>query len=184
VREAINRGKDDSYSLTMGGMGLAFLAQTTAEVEEGVAFIDQALLLNPNFARAWHLSGWARVWLGEPEIAIEHLARAMRLSPLDTGFHGMEAGTAWAHLRAGRYGEATVWAEKALRGEPSHKLDALGVLSIANSLAGDLDKAQAAMKRLLEIAPGQRISNYFRPFTTPERRALITNALRKAGMPD
>jgi hypothetical protein len=76
-----------------------------------------------------------------------------------------------------------VWAEKALRDQPNN-VDALATLSIANSLAGDLDKAQAAMKRLLEIAPGRRISNCFRPFVTPERRALITNALRKAGMPD
>jgi tetratricopeptide (TPR) repeat protein len=89
AREAINRGKDDSFSLTWGGFGLAFLAPTTAQLQEGVAFIDQALLLNPNFAGAWHVSGWVRFWLGEPEIAIEHLARPMRLSPLDTGFHGM-----------------------------------------------------------------------------------------------
>jgi adenylate cyclase len=183
AREAISRGKDDSFSLAWGGYGLAFLAPTTAELHEGVAFIDKALLLNPNFARAWHVSGWVRVWLGEPEIAIEHLARAMRLSPLDPGFHGMEAATAYAHIRADRYGEATVWAEKALRGQPND-IDALVALSIANSLAGDLDKAQVVMRRLLEVAPGRRISNYFRPFVTPERRALITNALRKAGMPD
>jgi tetratricopeptide (TPR) repeat protein len=101
AREAINRGKDDSFSLTWGGFGLAFLAPTTAQLQEGVAFIDQALLLNPNFAGAWHVSGWVRFWLGEPEIAIEHLARPMRLSPLDTGFHGMGAATAYAHIRAG-----------------------------------------------------------------------------------
>jgi adenylate cyclase len=183
AREAINRGKDDSFSLAWGGFGHAFLAPTTAQLQEGVAFIDQALLLNLNFARAWHLSGWVRVWLGEPEIAIEHLARAMRLSPLDLAFHNMQAATAYAHLRARRYGEATVWAEKALRGQPNN-IDALVALSIASSLAGDLDKAQAAMKRLLEIAPGRRISNSFPPFVPPERRTRVADALRKAGMPD
>jgi adenylate cyclase len=183
AREAISRGKDDGFSLAWGGFGLAFLAQTTAQLKECAAFIDQALLLNPNLARSWNLSGWVRVWLGEPEIAIEHLARAMRLSPLDFAFHAMEAATAHAHLRAGRYGEATVWAEKALRNLPNSP-HALAALSIANSLAGDLDKAQAAMKRLLEVTPGRRISNFFRPFARPEHRALFTNALRKAGMPD
>ena len=89
----------------------------------------QALLLNPNLARAWHLSGWVRVGLGEPEVAIEHLARAMRLSPLDFRFHNMQSATAFAHLHAGRYHEATERAEKALRGQPNN-VDALATLSI------------------------------------------------------
>ena len=45
--------------------------------------IDRALMLNPNFAAAWFLGGFLRVWRGEPDGAIEHFARAMRLSPLD-----------------------------------------------------------------------------------------------------
>ena len=29
-------------------------------------------LLNPNLATAWFLSGWLRVFRGEPDVAIEH----------------------------------------------------------------------------------------------------------------
>ena len=47
------------------------------------AVIDQALVLNPNVAAAWAISGWVNVWLGDATIALEHLERAMRLSPLD-----------------------------------------------------------------------------------------------------
>jgi TolB-like protein/Tfp pilus assembly protein PilF len=183
AREAIRFGRDDGFSLAWGGYTLGFLARTIAEVREGAAFIDQALLLNPNLARAWNLSGWVRVWLGEPDIAIEHLARAMRLSPLDFAFHAMEAATAHAHLRAGRYLEATTWAEKAFRDQPNN-LEALTAIAIANVLGGDIDKAQAAMKQLLRIAPNRRISNYFLPYVPDERRALVGDALRKAGMPE
>jgi TolB-like protein/class 3 adenylate cyclase len=183
AREAIRYGKDDGFSLAWGGMGLACVARNTAELKEGNAFIEQALVVNRNLARSWNLSGWVKTWLDEPEIAIQHLERAMRLSPLDFAFHAMEAATAFAHLRAGRYAEATVWAEKALRDQPNNT-DALAALSIANSLTGDLDKAQAAMKRLLQLAPGRRISNFFAPHTPAERRALIGDALRKAGMPE
>jgi tetratricopeptide (TPR) repeat protein len=140
-------------------------------------------LLNPNLARSWNLSGWVRTWLGEPEIAIEHLERAMRLSPLDFAFHAMEAATAHAHLRAGRYQEAMTWAENALRDQPNNG-EALSAIAIANVLAGDIDKGQAAMKRLLQIAPNRRISNYFLPHVPPERRVLIGDILRKAGMPE
>lgn len=183
ARETIKHGKDDGFSLAWGGMGLACVARTIAELREGMSFIDQALLVNPNLARSWNLSGWVRTWLGEPEVAIEHLARAMRLSPLDFAFHAMEAATAFAHLRADRYPETIMWAERALRDQPNNT-DALAALSIANSLAGDLDQAQAAMKRLLQLAPGRRVSNYFATYVPAERRALIADALRKAGMPE
>jgi hypothetical protein len=39
------------------------------------------------------------------------------------------------------------------------------------------------MKRLLEIAPGRRISTA-NELTPPERKARIADALRKAGMPE
>ena len=56
---------------------------------------------------------------GEPDDAIEHFARAMRLSPLDPEMYRMQAGTALAHLFAGRFDEASSWAEKAFRDLPS-----------------------------------------------------------------
>jgi hypothetical protein len=45
--------------------------------------MDRALLLNPNVAGAWAYSGWMKVFLGEPDLAIEHFSRAVRLNPLD-----------------------------------------------------------------------------------------------------
>lgn len=182
-REAIKFGRDDGFSLAWGGSTLAFFARTKIEVREGAAIVDQALLLNPNLARSWNLSGWVRLFLGQPDLAIEHLERAMRLSPLDFAFHAMEAATAYAHLAAGRYQEAIAWAENALRDQPNQG-EALAALAIANVWAGDLDRARDAMRRLLQIRPHRRISNYFLPHDTPEARAFVGDALRKAGMPE
>jgi hypothetical protein len=42
------------------------------------------------------------VWLGQPDIAIEHLERAMRLSPVDSFMFKMQLGMAFAHYIAGR----------------------------------------------------------------------------------
>src|SRR5215475_10948160 len=80
------------------------------------AFVDRALTLNPNLAAAWHYSGLTKILLGEPDIAIEHLAIAMRLSPLDPFIHYLQSVTALAHLYAGRYDEACMWSEKSLHG--------------------------------------------------------------------
>ena len=77
--------------------------------------IDRALVLNPNLATAWHFGGWVRIYLGMPSTAIEHLAHAMRLSPLDPCAEGMETAMAFAHFFAGRYDEAGSWADRAIR---------------------------------------------------------------------
>lgn len=180
ARSAANLGKDDAFSLSWAAMALAVF---TGELDEAGALIDRALALNPNLARSWNLSGWIRIWRGEPDVGIEHLARAMRLSPLDLAFHAMETATAFAHLRAARYDETVRWAEKALSRQPN-SADAWRALALGRALSGDLEKARQAMRRLLEIAPSARISTTTPMFVPPERRELLANALRQAGMPD
>ena len=71
-------------------------ALSSATLAAAVTFVDRALVLNPNLAGAWYASGWTRLWLGESEVAINHFAHAMRLSPLDPHIIAMQAGTAFA----------------------------------------------------------------------------------------
>src|SRR5262249_25615836 len=80
ARQAVQLGKKDAVALSMGGFALAFVV---GEVEDGAAFIDRALILNPNLASGWLLSSWVNSWLGKPESQIERATRAIRLSPLD-----------------------------------------------------------------------------------------------------
>jgi TolB-like protein len=87
---AVELGKDDAVALARAGHALALLV---GDLDSGAAFIDRAVALDPNFARAWYASGWVRVYRGEPEVAIEHQARAMRLSPLDPILYNMQVGT-------------------------------------------------------------------------------------------
>jgi TolB-like protein/class 3 adenylate cyclase len=176
AREAVRLGKDDALSLCWAGHSLAMVV---GELKDGAALIDRALVFNSNHALSWGLSGWVRIWLNQPEIAIEHFARAMRLSPLDPSFHAFETGIAFAHIRAHRYDEALLWAEKALRDQPN-SADAAMALAVGSALVGDLEKAKGAMKRVLEIAPGRRVSTV----VGPGRHGRFTDALRKAGMPE
>ena len=74
-----------------GGHALAFVV---GDLDSGAALIDRALVLNPNLAAAWFRQRLGEEsMLGEPETAIEHLAHAMRLSPLDPDIVQMQAGT-------------------------------------------------------------------------------------------
>ena len=80
AQRAVELGKDDAIALAASGYALAYVVR---DLGVGAALIDRALVLNSNLAEAWFCGGWAKIWLGEPEPAIERFARAMRLSPLD-----------------------------------------------------------------------------------------------------
>jgi tetratricopeptide (TPR) repeat protein len=121
-------------------------------------FIDQALALNTNLARAWHYSGWVRIWLGEPELAIEHLKRAMRFSPVDPWLCSVQTAIAFAYFFLDRDSDASSWAAMALRERPNFQ-PALRITAASNALAGMMDKAQAAVARLRELNPSLRVSN-------------------------
>jgi tetratricopeptide (TPR) repeat protein len=96
-------GKDDAVALSFSGLALGYVA---GNAEAGAALTDRALVLNPNLAAAWSASGWLRACHGDPDVAIEHFARAVRLSPLDPLKFFMQSFTAFAHFIAGRYDEA------------------------------------------------------------------------------
>ena len=162
------------------------LAYVVGDVDDGAAFLDRALLINPNLASAWSTGGYVKLWLGEPDRAIEHFAHAMRLSPIDPLTFFMQYGTAHAHFFAGRYDEAHSWAKMALREQPdSHAALRIGAASCA--LAGRDEEAKRLMARLLEIDPALRISNLknvLGPYRRPEYPAKYVDALRKAGLPE
>ena len=147
--------------------------------------IDRALQLNPNLAFGWLYSGFVKVWLGEPEIALEHLTRAMRLSPQDPQLFQMQTAAAYAHFGAGRYAEAALWADKALVEQPSH-LPANRVLAASCALIGRQEQASKAMARLRELDPALRLSNLkeLLPVRRPEDSNRLAEGLRKAGLPE
>jgi TolB-like protein/DNA-binding SARP family transcriptional activator/Tfp pilus assembly protein PilF len=183
ARRAVELDKDDAVALSYGGFSLAYVV---GELDAGVAFIDRALLLNPNLATAWIVSGWVRVWLGQPEVAIEHLARAMRLSPLDPLTNRTRTTTAHAHFFAGRYVEASSWAATALREWPDFQT-ALRIAAASYALAGRLDEARNARARLQKLDPKLRLSNLadeLGPYARPEDVARYMDGLRAARLPD
>jgi adenylate cyclase len=182
ARRAVELGKDDAAPLCYGGWALA---NVVGDLNSGAAFIDRALILNPNLTAGWLASGWVRISLGEPDVAIEHLARAMRLSPFDPLIGRMQAATGTAHLLAGRYEDASSWAEKALQDHPSY-LPGLRAAAASAALAGRLGEALKLSERLLELDPTLRISNLQDriPIRRPEDFIRFAEGLRKAGVPE
>jgi TolB-like protein/Tfp pilus assembly protein PilF len=182
ARLAVDLGKDDAVALARSGGALCHFA---GDLETSVALIDRALVLNPNLAAAWYIGGFVRIYRGEPDDAIERLARAMRLSPLDPEMFRMQAGTALAHLFAGRFDAASAWAEKASRDLPTFLIPA-SIIAASHALAGRTDEARRAMDHLRQLDSTLRISSLtdWLPIHRPEDLALFADGLRKAGLPE
>jgi TolB-like protein len=182
ARKAVHLGGDDPVALCMGGYALAFVAH---EFDDAAVFMDRGLAVNPNLAQAWILSSWLRVWRGEPDLALDHVAQAMRLSPVDPSLYGMLGAAAYAHFLAGRYDVASSYAEKAIRDNPRFLL-AICSFVASSSLAGQLEQARRGLAQALECNPDLRASNVrdLAPFRRTEDLATFAKGLRKAGLPE
>jgi adenylate cyclase len=182
ARQAGEIGKDDAVALATAGLALVIVV---GAVEDGAAYIDRALVLNPNMAWAWHFSAFARISLGQPNVAIEHAAQAMRLSPQDPQIYAMQFATAAAYFFAGKPDKALSWAEEALRRQPNFFV-AICIGTASAALLGKLELAKKLMMRLRQINPTVRLSNLgdAQPFRRPEDLAKLAEGLRHAGLPE
>ncbi|MDR6955776.1 TolB-like protein [Ancylobacter sp. 3268] len=182
ARRAVELGRDDAVVLARAGHALAHLA---GEFESGIGLLDRALFLNPNLAPAWFLGGFLRVWHGEPEAAIDYFEHAMRLSPVDPELYRMQAGIAMAHLFAGHFETASLWADQAQRNLPSF-LMAVATGAASEALSGRTEEARRTMNRLRDLGPTLRLSSLkdWLPIRRQKDFALFADGLRKAGLPD
>jgi TolB-like protein len=182
ARMAVGLGRDEAIALSTGGFALAYVAQ---EFETGSVFVDRAVTLNPNFATAWVLSGWVKIFIGEPERALQNLAEAIRLSPFDTLMPNTLSAMAFSHFFMGDFEKSSSLAERALREKPDFH-PALRYAAASNALAGRLAEAQQAMARLRQIDPSLRVSNLkdMTPLRRPDDRARYEEGMRKAGLPE
>ena len=183
AQRAVELGKDDAIALATGGWALVDVVR---DLEVGAALIDRALVLNSNLAEAWSFGGWVKNWLGEPELAIERFARAMRLSPLDPSLLRMPSGTAHAHFFLGRYDEAASWAAMALQDNPDYQ-PGLRIAAASNAMAGRPEQAHKAVARLRLLNPTLRVStlkDVLGPFRRAEDLLRYEEGLRQAGLPE
>lgn len=182
ARRAIVLANDDAVALYSGGWALVHVAGCT---EEGTAAINRALTLNPNMTNAWHVSGWTNIYLGNPDKAIEHFDRAMRLNPLDPIFERMQIGTIAAYIVAGRYEQSSLFAQAALQQHPNY-LPLLRVAAASYALAGKTTGAKEAVARICQLDPTSPLSSAveFAPFRRPQDISVYRDALQKAGLPE
>ena len=80
AKQAAHLGRDDPIALSVSGV---VHAQVLNDLTTGASLLDRAIALGPSLAVVWLMSGWIRIYLRQPEVAIEYMERAIRLDPLD-----------------------------------------------------------------------------------------------------
>ena len=141
-----------------------------------IALVDRALILNPSFARGWHIGGVLRLRAGQLDTAIDHAETALRLSPrarIGTPFLTIGA----AHLLAQRFDEAVPKLLLQIQDDPTHPTP-YRILAACYAHLGRLHDAKEVLNRMRTITPVVMTdASYFRK---PEHREILISGLRLA----
>ena len=78
AKRVIETGKDDPDALWMAGYSLVYFA---GEHATGLRVIERSLMLNPNSALAWSVSGWANIHWGRHGTAMRGLSAGVAVEP-------------------------------------------------------------------------------------------------------
>lgn len=170
------------------GETLAVLARFTAlysrDYAEARLLAQRAVALNPNSARVWRATGWAYDYMGEPDLALEHLQRGLHFHPRDAGLYDSWSGIAFAFIQLERDQDALVAARNAIRLN-AHYTTTLRVLASSLALVGDFEEARDVVRKLVELDSSCSIAELKRRFCHSERASTrFFDGLRRAGLPE
>ena len=192
AEQALAERNDDPMVLSHAGMVLGALGLRVLGVrvlgfryDEAERAVERALALSPNLLVVQYSAGVVKGIIGDAEAALGHFEHAVRISPLDPAMGALVAGVSGAHLIAGRYHDALAAAQRAIQESPNyvgaHRLEvaALGYL-------GRIDESRAAAQRLLELAPGFKVSalRSVSPFRDAALRKRLADVFLAAGIPN
>jgi adenylate cyclase len=172
AHRALQVTRDDPSVLAWSGYVLAYFGE---DIDAAIKLIDHALALNPSFAHGWHWSGWLRLWVGQPELAIGHFETSLRLSPHFRVhiFLGIGVG----YFFAQRFGEAAAMLLRTLQEQPSWP-PSYRFLAACYAHMGRLDDARNIVTRLRGITPV--IVPDATHWRNAEQRELYLSGLRMA----
>jgi TolB-like protein len=180
---AAMNGKNDSEALWMAAHGMTTLS---GELEAAVALSEKAISLNPNSSNAWGVSGVANGCVGNYDTALEHLAQARRLNPLEFPFVNYWAARSHAHFAAGNFEEVVRDADKALTEQPQ-SLPALRVKIAACGLLGRIEEGRNSVARILSLVPQTTVASLTAHYSGTWRNARrfeeYQEGLRASGLP-
>jgi TolB-like protein/tetratricopeptide (TPR) repeat protein len=161
-----------------------------SEWEQAAWYLDRAIMLCPNDADLLVQAAVLEVYLGRPEVAVEHVERAMELNPLHPNVYYLIA--AFARVFTGDYAEALALRA---RSDAMPFVDAAAYVAAAEAMLGRIGEAKAEFARYVaeygeKIAFGEPFSPEapldwifeINPFRRSEDMAMMREAFARIGV--
>jgi adenylate cyclase len=146
------------------------------DLDAAIALVDRALVLNLSYANGWYWSGVVRNWVGRPDLALEHFAIFLRLSPRERfPFYLTAIGIALFLDRW--FDEAAAKLRESLERFLNHAVT-YRILASCYAHMGRLDEAREVIEQLPTITPVVVPSRL--PWRNPSHRELFLSGLRLA----
>ena len=181
AERAVQLDQDDPLVLAHAAHVYSYVLE---EPETGSALAARAVALDSNLVLARIWAGWAQLYLGNHDAAIEQFSAAIGLSPIDPHLFVPQTGMAFAHFFAGRYEEGLSRATSAIQRQPNFP-GAQRILMSSLAMAGRIAEARRACDAVLQTDPALRISGIKRaPFRRLEDVEKLGQAWRIAGVPE
>jgi TolB-like protein len=181
VERAMQLDQDDPLVLAHAAEVYSYVLK---EPETGLALAARAVALDPNLMMARLWAGWAQVYLGDHDAAIEQFSVAIRLSPIDPHLFVPQTGMAFAHFCAGRYEEGLASATSAIQRQPNFP-GAQRIRMSSLAMAGRIGEAHRARDAVLQTDPALRIASIkSAPFRRLQDVEKLSEAWRIAGVPE
>jgi tetratricopeptide (TPR) repeat protein len=157
----------------------------TSDPAQGLPWLDKAVTLDPNYAKAYYSRGMIRLLCGQSQASQADLAAAMALSPLDPLAFAMQGGMALSLAQEGDLDAAFHWATQAAQEPRAHHIGIMPAVAIAQ-LMGDAPAASRYLGLLLRRNPGATVAGFWEamPHRDADFRATISTALIAAGLPE
>ena len=137
---------------SMAHFSLGILRRFQNRLTEARIEHETAIALDHNNSRAFHQLGLTLMFLGQPEAAISHFEKAIRLNPHDANIADPYGGLGTCHLFLGHLDQAIDLLTKARAANPRLWYVHLN-LAGAFGLRGDLEEARAGLAKAIELKP-------------------------------
>jgi adenylate cyclase len=170
---------DDGQETCLAALGWVHLHRQSYDLAEH--YYTRALALNPNNPTVLANLGGLYVHLGQPAKGMDYLKEAKVVDPF--------FAPKWYWLLVGRAYFVTHQYDEAIAAFarfPSTSVWGLAYLAACYALTGDTDRSSHHAAEVLRLMPEFSISRYMpkEPFRISSDRKTLTDALRKAGLPE